>query len=121
MTDKTTAEELAALRDEVRELRDREVANEIRELRGEIAKLRAERAAHVCASHVCTGVHVTPWWQVYPYQPTITCGSGVAGSGYVSSTTLTTSAGTPAWGESVIGGPDGPVVVETGYSVTASN
>ena len=59
MSDKSISDEVAALAEAVRELKDREVADELRSLRAEVEKLRAEREAHTCHGHAvcCSHVH----------------------------------------------------------------
>ena len=62
MADKDLRDEVAALAEAVRELKDREVADTLRDLRAEVEKLRAERGAHTCHGCACTHFH----WQTYP-------------------------------------------------------
>jgi hypothetical protein len=101
MSDKSISDEVAALAEAVRELKDREVADTLRDLRAEVEKLRAEREAHHC--HGCTCMHIH-WHQTYPLpgcapyiQPqvwygTVTAG-GTAGGGYSTVTTTNAASG----------------------------
>ncbi len=60
MPDKNVRDEIAALTEAVRELRDREVAAELASLRAEVEKLRADQAAHHCHGCSCTHIHWSP-------------------------------------------------------------
>jgi hypothetical protein len=84
MSDKSISDEVAALAEAVRELKDREVADTLRDLRAEVEKLRAEREAHHC--HGCTCMHIH-WHQTYPLpgcapyiQPQVWFGTVTAGT-----------------------------------------
>ena len=83
MSDKSISDEVAALAEAVRELKDREVADTLRELRAEVEKLRAERAAHHCHGCACTHVHWYPnvWTGTVTYPQTWTVSSGGNASG----------------------------------------
>ena len=80
MSDKSISDEVAALAEAVRELKDREVADTLRDLRAEVEKLRAERAGHHCHGCACTHVHWYPnvWTGTVTYPQTWTVTSGGA-------------------------------------------
>ena len=98
MADRDLRDEVAELKNAVRELHDREVADELRSLRAEVEKLRAERAAHTCHGSCCSHVHCNHGhcgcftWHgygsttvTYPQTFTVSAGGGnVSGSGWVS-------------------------------------
>lgn len=97
MSDKSISDEVAALTEAVRDLKDREVADALRDLRAEVEKLRAEREAHHCHGCACTHVHWYPNTWTYPGSGVypnyvVTCGSGVTNvstSGYAAGNTTT--------------------------------
>lgn len=103
MTDKTLRDEVAALTETVRELRDREVADTLRELRAEVEKLRADRASHHCTGCSCMHIH---WYQQQAYPipgcapvyPQVWCGTVTSGgtSDFAATVTTAAAAGAPA-------------------------
>ena len=95
MTDKTLCDEVAALTETVRELRDREMADVLRDLRAEVERLRAERSSHHCTG--CSCMHIHYYQQSYPIpccapaMPQTWCGTVT--SGHDSTTVSSVAAG----------------------------
>ena len=95
MTDKTLRDEVAALTETVRELRDREMADVLRDLRAEVERLRADRAPHHCTG--CSCMHIHYYQQPYPIpgcapaMPAVWCNTVT--SGHDSTTVSSVAAG----------------------------
>jgi len=85
VTDKTLCDEVAALTETVRELRDREMADVLRDLRAEVERLRADRATHHCTGCSCMHIHYYQQPCVIPgcapVIPQVWCGNLTSGPG----------------------------------------